>query len=156
MSNTYNFHNIEATFKTYLLAENISASTLTSYLSDYRHYAGWITSYKKNIANSFELNELLNEVNFHEYKEYQQASGIPEKTINRRFSTLRKLCSLCIQQGWLSRNPAKDIHASHISVEHIMSDFELNLHNSSLSGPEQKKILADVNEFYEIINSSNV
>ena len=153
MSNTYNFHNIEAVFKSYLLSENISASTLTNYLSDYRHYTGWITSYKKIALTSGEMNDYLNEINFHEYKEYQLSAGIPLKTINRRFSTIRKLCSLCIQHGWLKRNPSKDMQSSDKSVNDNLLDFELSLHKSDMSKADQKQIIDDIKEFYHIINS---
>ena len=41
MDKQYNFYNFEASFKKFLLAENVSPITLKNYLSDLRHFLGW-------------------------------------------------------------------------------------------------------------------
>jgi len=108
MPNTYNLYNLEPQFKTFLLAENVSSLTLTNYLSDFRHFAAWFEA-KINKQATKELFDLITFDVINQYKYYLFESRMPQKTISRRLSTLRKLCSFAIQQGWLKDNPAKKV-----------------------------------------------
>lgn len=130
----YNLYNLEHIFKTYLTAvKAFSKSTVKNYLSDFRHFCGWLNSiaYSSNLNNNggqqqsdlIEQSELKNGENsrpenissyidsllIDHYKSYLISSKLPLKTINRRLSTLRQFCSFCISQGWMSENPAKKI-----------------------------------------------
>jgi len=110
-SSRYNLYNLEPEFKKFLLAENVSPSTLKNYLSDFRFFAGWIT--KELRFKNYELRiELLNKEHIEAYKAYLIQNNLPLKTINRRLSTVRKFCSFCISQGWMKENPAKQIRNS--------------------------------------------
>ncbi|MGB9882963.1 MAG: site-specific integrase, partial [Microgenomates group bacterium] len=112
----YNLYNLEPQFKNFLIAENISSLSLKNYLSDFRHFIGWLI-FKLKVKNqklkvdddplkllAFVTSDLINE-----YKNYLAENKIPLKTINRRLSTIRKFFSFCISQGWLKENPAKKI-----------------------------------------------
>ncbi|PIR58285.1 MAG: hypothetical protein COU70_01725, partial [Parcubacteria group bacterium CG10_big_fil_rev_8_21_14_0_10_35_15] len=115
MVKTYNLYNLEAPFEEYLVAGNQKAVSIKNYLSDIRHFFGWMTSYSKSKKliltnfNEFQLISIVNEDFISEYKSYLESNNIPHKTINRRLSTLRKFCSFCISQGWMKENPAKKI-----------------------------------------------
>ncbi|MBW7960152.1 site-specific integrase, partial [Patescibacteria group bacterium] len=111
MEKRYNFYNLEPQFRTFLLAENISPITLKNYLSDFRHFAGWLTTNNK-FAISRKENALglpITSEDISNYRSYLYQNNLPQKTINRRLSTVRKFCSFCISQGWLTENPAKGI-----------------------------------------------
>ena len=84
----YNLYNLEPKFKSFLLAVNISAISLRNYLSDIRHFFGWLVSTEKyqNNGSSIEDNiKALNRGLIEEYRNYHRSS-LPVKTINRRLS----------------------------------------------------------------------
>jgi len=107
MSKTYNLYNLEALFKEYLSAGNQKAISIKNYLSDFRHFAGWLMSKGGHGGPPLQEPITLNDIS--EYKSYLELNNIPHKTINRRLSTLRKFCSFCISQGWMKENPAKKV-----------------------------------------------
>lgn len=126
----YNQYNLEALFKKSLVAEKVSANTIKNYLSDLRHFLGWLQSKSfrdsnkplviprlmrdpENMDSCFHRNdtEMLKQVQHNtiiKYKNYL-LSNLPLKTVNRRLSTLRKFFSFCISQGWMKENPAKQV-----------------------------------------------
>src|SRR3989338_4772842 len=126
MSDTYNLYNLEAPFKQYLLAVNHKSVSIKNYLSDIRHFFGWMTLYSK----SKQLISIIDEKSIIEYKSYLSENNIPHKTINRRLSTIRKFCSFCISQGWLKENPAKQIS----NIKSQTSNMLIN--NRALISPE--------------------
>ncbi|KKQ24141.1 MAG: Collagen triple helix repeat-containing protein, partial [Candidatus Roizmanbacteria bacterium GW2011_GWC1_37_12] len=114
MEKGYNLYNLEPQFKKFLTAGNVSPITLKNYLSDFRHFAGWLDFYIKanpNVGSIHEstLQDFINEKMISEYRSYLVENNLPHKSINRRLSTLRKFCSFCISQGWIKENPAKKI-----------------------------------------------
>jgi Site-specific recombinase XerD len=175
MDKGYNLYNLEASFKKYLLAENISPITLKNYLSDLRHFLGWLTFYwKSNFSNTAflidqNLIEILKQVQddtIEKYKSYLIANNLPLKTINRRLSTLRKFFSFCISQGWLKENPAKKIKNEKIKDKNFFSEsegenekldkqqvlksFQQNLQKENLDQPTIKSYLEVVQEFLSL------
>jgi site-specific recombinase XerD len=159
MDKRYNFYNFEASFKKFLLAENVSPITLKNYLSDLRHFLGWLTFYwKSNCSNTAflidqNLIESLKQVEddtIEKYKSYLIANNIPLKTINRRLSTLRKFFSFCISQGWLKENPAKKIQNLKFEIDSIISSFALSLEKENLDQKTIKSYLEVVQEFLNL------
>ena len=157
MDKQYNFYNFEASFKKFLLAENVSPITLKNYLSDLRHFLGWTilklkVQNKKNFENLSPL-EFLNQIDeslVEEYKNYLVVNSIPAKTINRRLSTLRKFFSFCISQGWLKENPAKKIQNLKLNIDSIISSFALSLEKENLDQKTIKSYLEVVQEFLSL------
>ena len=157
MDKRYNFYNFEASFKKFLLAENVSPITLKSYLSDLRHFLGWTilklkAQNKKNFENLSPL-EFLNQIDeslVEEYKNYLVVNAIPAKTINRRLSTLRKFFSFYISQGWLKENPAKKIQNLKLKIDSIISSFALSLEKENLDQKTIKSYLEVVQEFLSL------
>ena len=157
MDKQYNFYNFEASFKKFLLAENVSPITLKNYLSDLRHFLGWTilklkAQNKKNFENLSPL-EFLNQIDeslVEEYKNYLVVNSIPAKTINRRLSTLRKFFSFCISQGWLKENPAKKIQNLKLKIDSIISSFALSLEKENLDQKTIKSYLEVVQQFLSL------
>lgn len=133
MQNQYNQYNLEAPFRAYLSAENISPISLKNYLSDSRHFLGWFQGEQSSSTLTVDRSQskaMVQESNpdsgvthvlqsnvlavitpniIAEYKSYLSANGVPTKTVNRRLSTLRKFFTFAISQGWTKENPAKKI-----------------------------------------------
>lgn len=105
MDKRYNLSNYQTQFTEYLIAENISSITLKNYRSDLKHFFSWVA--KNN--SSHEIAEMITFETITSYRQYSAENNAPLKTINRRLSTLRKFCTFCISQGWLSENPAKKV-----------------------------------------------
>ncbi len=144
MQNTYNLYNLEASFKKYLLAgiensridtkneeiheltrKGLTSISIKNYVSDLRHFFGWLTftlqaqqnseTNRQNVrvdsrsdSRNF-VSSILTSTVISTYKSYLLENNIPHKTINRRLSTIRKFCSFCISQGWIKENPAKRV-----------------------------------------------
>ena len=104
MTKTYNLYNLEAPFKEYLVAGNQKDVSIKNYLSDFRHFAGWVMSKGGHRGPPLQEPITLNDISG--YKSYLESYNIPHKTVNRRLSTLRKFCSFCISQGWMKEIPA--------------------------------------------------
>lgn len=147
MVHQYNLYNLEAPFKLFLLAGNTKPVSIKNYLSDFRHFAGWLTSRK---AESNSSNFDIQIADIEGYKAYLVDSSVPLKTINRRLSTIRKFCTFCISQGWLKENVAKKV--TNIT---LTAGESKDLHCILTQFHEDSPIidLADIKEFFTIINS---
>src|SRR3989344_765671 len=133
MSDTYNLYNLEAPFKEYLSAGNQKAVSIKNYLSDLRHFAGWMTSYQKsNVRAHHDAPQPITLNDISEYKSYLESNSIPHKTINRRLSTLRKFCSFAISQGWMKENAAKQV--GNIGIKTVFEQRQSL--NKALVSPE--------------------
>ena len=160
MNKRYNFYNLEASFKKFLIAENVSPITLKNYLSDLRHFLGW-TIIKLKAKNKNFLLENIDYLDFlkkidesivEEYKNYLLVNAIPVKTINRRLSTIRKFFSFCINQGWLNKNPAKKVknEVKSLDKERILKSFQEDLEKENLDENTIKNYLTTIREFLSL------
>ena len=157
MRKQYNLYNLEPLFKKYLLTENISLISLKNYLSDIRHFFGWLISYleSNNIkSTSSDRNsvEFITVKTISEYKSYLITNIIPHKTINRRLSTIRKFCAFCISQGWLKENPAKQILniKNQGSNRNILDQFKSDLEKEKLDQLVITSYLDDIRDFLKV------
>lgn len=154
----YNLYNLEASFKKYLLAENVSSATVHNYLSDFRHFAGWFSLYiesHNNVSLSTSepfLPSVLSKQTVFQYRAYLLENKLPVKTVNRRLSTLRKLSAFCINQGWLTENAAKQLGNIDIKVQET-EEFEAFLLSKHITVDNIERITQDIKEL-EIINSN--
>jgi len=123
MDNRYNLCNLEASFRQFLLAGNenliLHANTIKNYLSDLRHFIGW----SQLLASNLPIDKILTASKIASYKDYLTENKVPGKSINRRLSTLRKFCTFCISQGWLTENPAKKIQNFGVVARPQVSDL---------------------------------
>lgn len=159
MSDTYNFYNLEASFKQSLLAgnKNLQKNTIKNYLSDLRHFVGWFIL-KQNKTTTFNYVDLISQINLEfvsDYQSYLLDNQIPPRTINRRLSTLRKLCSFALSQGWLKENVAKKIRNLNqkidekgISNDLIIQKFKTYLFSKGLEKQDVLNCVNDIKEFF--------
>jgi hypothetical protein len=172
MSDRYNLYNLEALFKEYLVAGNQKPVSIKNYLSDIRHFFGWFMFYiksnpvendsrivsknEKDEQESLSLQYITVNV-IYEYKSYLSENNIPNKTINRRLSTVRKFCSFCISQGWLKENPAKEINnvGGVGEIGTLLKEFKKDLLKENLEQKSVNNYLDDVQEFLGLEKASN-
>ncbi|PIY71540.1 hypothetical protein COY87_05655 [Candidatus Roizmanbacteria bacterium CG_4_10_14_0_8_um_filter_33_9] len=124
MNNQYNLTHFESTFREFLILEKVAPVTIKNYLSDLRHFLGWLPIFLKTKNVSVTLKQVYTEKipnqvldmirsvqhdTIQDYSSYLSQNQTPFKSINRRLSTLRKFFSFCISQGWMSHNPAKKV-----------------------------------------------
>jgi len=179
MEKQYNLYNFEALFKEYLLAGKTKPVSIKNYLSDFRHFAGWLTfyvqNYKKNENTHFErlgkstegggthwsekcgieFFKLISPSVITDYKSYLSENNIPFKTINRRLSTIRKFCSFCISQGWMKENAGKQVQNSKIkdqkhNIEELITQFKQDLIKQKINNSTINSYLNDVQEFLSV------
>jgi site-specific recombinase XerD len=170
MQNTYNLYNLEASFKEYLLAGNAQPVSVKNYLSDYRHFFGWLNLYTKSNTpfqqsvstnfNEFQYISAICKQTILDYKSYLIDNSLPIKTINRRLSTVRKFCSFCISQGWMKENVAKHIpnvtqnnaenYAEQRGKLQLLEEFKNDLKKDFGKTQLINSYLEDVKEFLSI------
>lgn len=166
MDNQYNSYNFELEFKNYLLSNGHGSVTVKNYLVDFRHFWGWLELKLKSKFSNFVIDRLspslissiITVEALQQYKHYLFSNKIPQKTINRRLSSLRKFCSFCVSQNWLKENPAKKIAniQPDKKPEHILIEFKNSLLQERMSNLTIKNYLADIKEFLEIISSTTI
>ncbi len=158
MDQQYNLYNLEASFRNWLLAGNkkIQPISINNYLSDLRHFLGWLVFKLKNenieidfsdMAKLAVLTSNLTESTLAQYKGYLNDNNIPDRTVNRRLSTLRKFCSFCISQGWLKENPAKSIKNNSFVALSPLEQFQKALEQSKVEKKESDSIISNVRDF---------
>ena len=168
MQKRYNFDNLEASFKVFLTAGNKNKVTIKNYLSDIRHFLGWLTLYFRakslskeqlstNNNESFIWLSLINKQTIFDYRSYMKENRLPDKSINRRLSTVRKFCSFCISQGWLKENPAKQIEnvglmerPKILTQKDVLLQFEQSLLDENLDNQTIKNYLSTAQELLSI------
>jgi len=130
MSNRYNLLYFEATFKKYLLAVNVGASTVKSYLSDLHFFLSWLQSYR-GVAD-LELSdapEVFSHETVRSYHLSLLSSQTASATYNRRLSSLRHFFSFCISQSWLISNPVHefDTHTKRDGQNEVIHRYSKHL-----------------------------
>lgn len=165
MNTGYNKYNLEASFKKYLIAENISQDSIKNYLSDLRYFLGWSHSYlrkngkmndsspdKKNIdINVVLVAELTTEL-IEAFKRDMVQTSLPRQSINRRLSTIRKFGQMCVFNKWVHHNPGSFIKSvsskKSIAVDHslIFAHYAEHLTILNKHPDDIKTILRDLKE----------
>lgn len=166
----YNLYNFEPKFSKYLHSQAYSDVTIRNYLSDLRHFFGWLTikinaGTINNKAPTDEFGALqssFDSICVQEYRSHLFKNEVPEKTINRRLSTLRSFSEFCVQQGWLKENPTK--HLLNISQKNSSSsalygtefqEFRASLRNGIQDPALALQIESDVQEFIQYLSSNS-
>lgn len=159
MEKLYNLSDFEKLFRSYLVAGNVSYPTLRNYLSDFRHFYGWILRSGK--VSSFQLQQIGGIITIDAvlaYKQYLLDLSLPHKTVNRRLSTLRKFCTYCVEQGWMKQNPAKavsnigNLGTSHdTSIDQILNSFKVEIMRSGMGLHKAQSHVDNVREFFAMM-----
>ena len=159
--------NIIFDFKKYLLLQKISSGSLRSYLSDVRFFLNWLFNFlkekhidltvEKNLTSTLNLPpsvlSFINEPVVEAYKNFLIKSNTPLKTINRRFSSLRKFGIFCQSQKWCSLlvfDTLKNIPAEEKPFpedSYHLEEFRINLWKDRASKATIKNYLNDVKQF---------
>lgn len=153
MSKRYNFYNFEAAFRQFLIAGNFKPVTIKNYLSDLRHFFGWLILKLKVTKPNLDLSlndevEVIKKIDSQlvfEYKKYLTSNNLPIRTIKRRLSTLRTFFAFCINQNWLESNPAKN------TEKNLLALFKNALEKEKIDQKTIKSCLDDVQEFLSLI-----
>lgn len=92
MVKAYNIDNVEASFHEYLSAvnNNLSATSIKNYLSDFKHFVGWLRTDSATINAAESINAVISEESLRKYLQYLNSLDLPLNTLSRRLSTLRK------------------------------------------------------------------
>lgn len=93
-------------FAQYLQAKEASPKTVVNYLSDLRHFARWFAA-----SNGQQLALIeITPTDVREYKGYllNVERRLPA-TINRRLTTIRRLCVWAKHEGLIADNPTEDV-----------------------------------------------
>lgn len=150
MHTQYNRYNLEAIFKSSLTAENVQPATVKNYVSDLKHFFGWLST-QPDFDD--DMPRILTPTAVQDYVFYMLEANIPFATVNRRLSTLRKFCSLGIQQGWLTTNPISHV-TNLIALQGIGPEmalrFQQHLSEEGLTAEEIRKNITDVKEFLSV------
>lgn len=152
MFNRYNLNNLEALFKDFLVSGiKKSKNTIKNYLSDVRHFFGWIET-AKQLRDFF----YLSQTDIEKYKKYLVDNAIPRRTINRRLSAIRKLCFFSEQIGILQKNPSKQVanislverkeNPNHIST--VINEFHNDLIAEGISTATAKNYINEIRQFF--------
>lgn len=155
MSDKYNLYNLELKFKDFLISGNVSPATLKNYLSDFRHFLGFMTI-KSLISDDFFSS--LNERNIKEYLDFIKNSNLPSKTINRKLSTLRKFSSFCLENNFIQANPTQKI--SNVKEDYFEKKIEIQKENKLNTAEivfnafktENPSEAEKIKDFFQIIN----
>lgn len=169
---SYDIEEIIGKFKSFLLLEKISPGSLRSYLSDVRHFLSWLVFFLKSnfgltqISDRFtrisenqsvirenQILRFVNEKVLTAYKTFQTSNNTPQKTINRRFSSLRKFGAFSQDQGWLKENTfdtlknIPEVEKPFPESEHHLEEFKVHLWKNNLSKATLKNYLNDIKQF---------
>lgn len=152
-------------FKLFLLKKRISRSSIRCYLSDIRHFLGWqdfflksnhlYDSLKESPSHSLSFLNYVNPSLLDTYKNYLVGNNTPQKTINRRFSSLRKFGAFSQEQGWLKvnlfdtlKNIPEEQKPFPESIYHL-EEFKVYLWKNNLRKASLKNYLNDIKQFIE-------
>lgn len=165
--------NIINIFKSFLNSEKISKGSIRSYLSDTRQFLFWLEGFLQNAHRFTQISsrftrisenppaisenliiilKYINEPVLKTYKEYLGLNNIPTKTINRRFSSLRRFGAFCQDQKWCSTNPFDtlrniSLNTSFPEDQYHLGEFKVSLWKNNSSKATIKNYLADVKQF---------
>ena len=171
------FENLVKVFKSFLDSERISKGSIRSYTSDVRHFLSWLLFFLKSNKISLDLNSTIQQFNnetivllkhvnqrvLNSYKDYLLSNNTPLKTINRRFSSLRRFGQFCKSQGWFPSTPLgmnpfdtlKNISQNQPFPEdkHHLSEYRNELWKKGASKLTIKNYLADIKQFLGWVDS---
>jgi site-specific recombinase XerD len=90
-------------FKSYLVKEKKSHSTIKNYISDLNHFFAWSANSTPFMDQDFE--NLLSESQLNAYVTYLRLNHTSTSVINRRQSSIKQLAKFCFLEKYLQTNP---------------------------------------------------
>jgi site-specific recombinase XerD len=147
---TLELEQLEKNFGLFLKTSGISAISSKNYLVDFRHFLAWLNANQglKDVSSLFM--HLTPQVVF-DYKDFLVANRAARKTVNRRFSTLRKFCQFAIREHLITQDPTEGIKnlgdTSETNLERILKNFGQNLKDEGVNKITIKNYLSDLRHF---------
>jgi len=148
--------NLPKNFRIYLQIQGASLATIKNYLSDFNQFLNWLyqtTGISHRIAGK-SIFGLFTQETLEEYQSYLVQKNIPASSVNRRFSTLRKLGRFAQEQGWIEENAAEKIRnvqkkdsQKQATGEQILGEFKKHLEEEKVSQLTIKNYLSDLRHF---------
>ncbi|MCJ7434526.1 MAG: tyrosine-type recombinase/integrase [Anaerolineales bacterium] len=93
-------------YKAYLENEDLSALTITGYLTDTRLFIKW---FEKHNRETFTM-ENVTPSDIREYRQYlQNEQGFKASTVNRKLASLASLMNWGIESGQITTNPTENV-----------------------------------------------
>lgn len=146
-------------FLSFLDSKGVSPQTLKFYKSDLSHFTGWLIL--KIRALGVMVEEFSQSLPFlktsfsHEYKKYLLENKIPQKTINRRLSTLRGLAKFLVATQILDFDFCQNLNnvsvfsprTPKLKTLPLIEGFRKYLEAQKVSGNTRKNYLADIRQF---------
>ena len=97
----YHQDNLKTDFKEHLRSQKLSDATIRYYVSDVRVFLRFIYQ----ISGDYEISPEM----FESYENFLKSGTLPNKTINRKLSSLRIFSSFLLQKGLLKENIMKKV-----------------------------------------------
>jgi hypothetical protein len=160
-------------FRSFLFSEDIAKGSIRSYVSDVRHFLGWLLFFLEanhikiqGVDEKWEVGRerltshphpvaLLKHINpkvLGAYKDYLVSNNVPLKTINRRFSSLRRFGLFCQAQNWSSLNPFETLKNVSLNqpfpeTKYHLAEYRAHLWKNNSSKTTIKNYLNDIRQF---------
>lgn len=151
----YNWYNLEPNFRMYLSAvKKIKAISIRNYLSDLRYFTGWFDSQIFGDLEGAELEQLLTAEKLTLFRQYLIDSKLPQRSINRRLSSIRAFFDFLLSQSLIKSNPSKSLrnyyetHREHSLIRY--DQFVIQLERQGKDDEEITSVSNDVHEFIDI------
>lgn len=137
-------------FKLYLEGQNVSPKTLANYVSDVLHFLRWARNSlgEKNIIPHLSFDLAL------AYKESQVQSGVPQATINRRLSSLRRFAHFLEEKNLITENPLDDLQnlpTQNSALKNLLPQFRTELLSEETNPSVAQKKIEDISEFLRFV-----
>ena len=164
MNNQSNFDSLKKDFIDYLSSLGVSATSLKNYKSDVSHFLGWsilkIRSFGSYIESLSELLPFLSANLAGEYKKYLIENATPDKTINRRLSTLRHLSRFLTKTQAINSDFMNEIEniteAALIKIANhpLIDEFKSYLQAQKISHNTIKNYTSDIKQFFSWLETN--
>jgi len=153
-----NYLDLENSFKIYLSkVRKVNPRTIKNYLSDFRHFWQWLKL--KSLAKENQVLSpllIITKIDFsvlENYKKYLSANKIAKSTTKRRLATIRVFCQFCLNQHWITKNPALGLTnptnttPKEKEINDLISKFGAYLKSQGSSKNTVKNYTADVRQY---------
>lgn len=110
-------------FSQYLELTGASDSTIKNYLSDIHTFIVWLEGRDdtKEIASDYTVISSVTKKTVEDYFVYLGEHGISDSLKLRILASLRKFFTFCLDQGWISTNPAKEISVNNKTIDPLLT-----------------------------------
>lgn len=156
---------VKNNFVKYLSSLGISSKSHKNYRSDLNHFLAWailkIRSYGSFVESLTESVPFLTPRLAQEYRSYMKENDFPDKTINRRLSTLRHLSTFLVTSQVIDSDFMTGIEnisaivKPKLQASPLVNEFRSYLEAEKISGNTIKNYLSDIRQFLTWLENNN-